>query len=85
MSGMHPLLRPAPYEVMRDEFRWDIPARLNMAAQVCDDWAEAVPAAAPTAAVAEKVRRGTVADGGPAGRTARRVGGCEFMLHSVTL
>jgi acetyl-CoA synthetase len=43
MSGMRPLLRPAPYEVMRDEFRWDIPARLNMAAQVCDDWAEAAP------------------------------------------
>ncbi|MEQ8900000.1 MAG: AMP-binding protein [Roseovarius sp.] len=43
MSGPRPLLRPAPYEVLRDEFRWDIPARLNMAAQVCDAWAEAAP------------------------------------------
>src|SRR6056297_4134061 len=43
MSGMRPVLRPAPYEVLRDEFRWDIPARLNMAAQVCDDWAEVAP------------------------------------------
>ncbi|KNX41768.1 Acetyl-coenzyme A synthetase [Roseovarius tolerans] len=43
MSGMRPMLRPAPYEVLRDEFRWDIPARLNMAAQVCDDWAGAAP------------------------------------------
>ncbi|WP_297774774.1 AMP-binding protein [uncultured Roseovarius sp.] len=43
MSGMRPVLRRAPYEVLRDAFRWDIPARLNMAAQVCDDWAEAEP------------------------------------------
>jgi len=43
MSGMRPLLRRAPYEVLRDGFRWDIPARLNMAAQVCDDWATREP------------------------------------------
>src|SRR6056297_1472090 len=43
MSGMRPLLRPAPYEVLRDGFRWNIPARLNMAVQVCDDWADAAP------------------------------------------
>ncbi len=29
-------------ELIRD-FRWDIPARLNMAAQVCDDWAARAP------------------------------------------
>lgn len=43
MSGMRPLLRRAPYEVLHDGFRWAIPARLNMAAQVCDDWASAEP------------------------------------------
>lgn len=31
------------WEALRDGFRWDIPDRLNMAAQVCDDWAEAEP------------------------------------------
>ncbi|RXV62129.1 AMP-dependent synthetase [Roseovarius sp. A46] len=39
MSKMRPLLRRASYEALCDGFRWDIPARLNMAAQVCDDWA----------------------------------------------
>ena len=43
MSRMRPLLRPAPYEALYDGFRWEIPARLNMAVQVCDDWAEAEP------------------------------------------
>src|SRR6056297_504645 len=43
MSDTRPLLRRAPYEVLRDGFRWNIPARLNMAAQACDDWAEAEP------------------------------------------
>ena len=27
------------YEDIRSGFRWDLPPRLNMAAQVCDDWA----------------------------------------------
>ncbi|HAW47943.1 MAG TPA: AMP-dependent synthetase, partial [Roseovarius sp.] len=43
MSTMRPLLRRAPYEALCDGFRWDIPARLNMAAQVCDDWAAREP------------------------------------------
>jgi len=43
MSDTRPLLRRAPYEVLRDGFRWNIPARLNMAAQACDDWADAAP------------------------------------------
>jgi acetyl-CoA synthetase len=43
MSGMRPLLRRAPYAALREGFRWDIPARLNMAAQVCDDWAARAP------------------------------------------
>lgn len=43
MSGMRPVLRRAPYEALHAGFRWAIPARLNMAAQVCDDWALAEP------------------------------------------
>jgi len=43
MSGMRPLLRRAPYGALRERFRWDIPDRLNMAAQVCDDWAARAP------------------------------------------
>ena len=43
MSTMRPLLRRAPYAALRDGFRWDIPARLNMAAQVCDGWAAREP------------------------------------------
>jgi acetyl-CoA synthetase len=43
MNGMRPLLRPSPYGALVAGFRWDIPARLNMAAQVCDSWAEAEP------------------------------------------
>ena len=35
------LERTRDWEALRDGFRWDIPDRLNMAAQVCDDWAEA--------------------------------------------
>ncbi len=38
------LPRVSSYQALRDGFRWDIPARLNMAAQVCDDWAVADPA-----------------------------------------
>ncbi|WP_375173533.1 AMP-binding protein [Pseudooceanicola sp.] len=39
------MLAPArSYETLRDSFTWDIPARLNMAAQVCDDWAAKDPA-----------------------------------------
>lgn len=43
MSGMRPLLRSAPYDALYAGFRWEFPARLNMAAQVCDIWAEAEP------------------------------------------
>jgi len=43
MSGARPLLRRAPYAALRDGFRWDLPARLNMARQVCDVWTEAEP------------------------------------------
>ena len=37
------MLPYAPYEALRDGFRWDIPARLNMAVQVCDGWADVEP------------------------------------------
>lgn len=43
MSGMRPLLQRAPYAELCDGFCWDIPARLNMAVQVCDRWAESDP------------------------------------------
>jgi len=32
------------YDALKAGFRWEIPARLNMAAQVCDDWADRTPA-----------------------------------------
>ncbi len=38
-----PLLSPGSYESLRETFRWALPDRLNMAAQVCDSWAEAAP------------------------------------------
>ncbi|WP_407492638.1 AMP-binding protein [Pseudooceanicola sp. MF1-13] len=31
------------YDALRDSFDWDIPPRLNMAAQVCDKWAASDP------------------------------------------
>ncbi len=31
------------YEALRGQFAWAFPARLNMAAQVCDDWADKAP------------------------------------------
>src|SRR6056297_4027946 len=37
------MLTRAPYDALYQGFRWQIPARLNMAAQVCDDWAETDP------------------------------------------
>jgi acetyl-CoA synthetase len=40
---MRPILRRAPHEALHDGFRWEIPERLNMAAQVCDAWAGAEP------------------------------------------
>jgi acetyl-CoA synthetase len=43
MSAMRPLLRRAPYDALVAGFRWQIPERLNMAAQVCDTWAEDEP------------------------------------------
>lgn len=43
MTEMRRTLRQAPYRALYDGFAWDIPARLNMAVQVCDDWAEVAP------------------------------------------
>ncbi|MHA7849859.1 AMP-binding protein [Roseovarius sp.] len=37
------MLTRAPYDALYQGFRWQIPAQLNMAAQVCDDWAERDP------------------------------------------
>ncbi|SEQ39213.1 AMP-binding protein [Thalassovita taeanensis] len=37
------LPRADSYGDLTGAFRWDIPERLNMARQVCDDWAEASP------------------------------------------
>jgi len=37
------MLTRAPYDTLYQGFRWQLPARLNMAAQVCDDWAETDP------------------------------------------
>ena len=37
------LPRTRDFESLRRDFRWDLPARLNMASQVCDDWAEQAP------------------------------------------
>jgi len=38
------MLTPHPtYEALRDGFAWDLPARLNMAEQVCDAWAAREP------------------------------------------
>jgi len=37
------MLTNAPYDTLREDFRWNLPDRLNMAAQVCDDWAENAP------------------------------------------
>ncbi|MEO1677404.1 MAG: AMP-binding protein [Pseudomonadota bacterium] len=37
------LPRAASYQSLVDGFSWDIPARLNMAHEVCDAWAEAEP------------------------------------------
>ena len=38
------MLRPAStYEALVDGFAWDLPDQLNMARQVCDDWAVAAP------------------------------------------
>ncbi|MEO3413810.1 AMP-binding protein [Roseovarius sp. CAU 1744] len=37
------LERAATYDALCDGFRWNLPARLNMAAQVCDDWAARDP------------------------------------------
>ena len=31
------------YKDLCDAFRWDLPDRINMAQQVCDDWADAAP------------------------------------------
>ncbi len=31
------------YQALFDGFAWDLPDRLNMATQACDNWAEAEP------------------------------------------
>ena len=41
---MQPLLpRSSEYDSLMQGFAWDVPARLNMARQVCDDWAQLDP------------------------------------------
>ncbi|WP_425070446.1 AMP-binding protein [Sagittula sp. S175] len=35
--------RAGSYDALRDGFRWEIPERLNMAVQVCDEWAAREP------------------------------------------
>ncbi len=37
------MLSRAPYEDLRQTFRWDLPERLNMAGQACDRWANEDP------------------------------------------
>lgn len=37
------LIKAASYDALRDGFRWDLPARLNMAEQACDGWARRDP------------------------------------------
>ena len=37
------MLTRLPYDALVSAFRWDLPARLNMAVQVCDDWAARDP------------------------------------------
>ncbi|MEN9062458.1 AMP-binding protein [Ponticoccus litoralis] len=37
------LQNPGSYQALRDGFRWEIPARLNLAAQACDDWVARAP------------------------------------------
>lgn len=37
------LRKDMSYDALRDSFGWDIPPRLNMATQVCDDWAARDP------------------------------------------
>lgn len=44
-TGNHPVMLPFEdsYAEMVQAFRWDLPKRLNMAAQVCDNWATQEP------------------------------------------
>ena len=37
------LQNPGSYQALRDGFMWEIPARLNLAAQACDDWVARAP------------------------------------------
>jgi len=37
------MLTRAPYDKLRQSFRWNLPDRLNMAEQVCDRWATKDP------------------------------------------
>ena len=37
------MLTKAPYDSLHAGFRWNLPGRLNMATQVCDDWAARAP------------------------------------------
>ncbi len=38
------LSRDTDFDSLTKGFSWDIPSRLNMATQVCDDWAAREPA-----------------------------------------
>ncbi|MEL6996112.1 MAG: AMP-binding protein [Pseudomonadota bacterium] len=37
------MLTRMPYQELRESFRWNLPERLNMAEQVCENWAERDP------------------------------------------
>ena len=37
------MLRKKPYDALYSGFRWELPAVLNMAEQVCDGWAVTHP------------------------------------------
>ena len=37
------MLEYKDYTALKGAFSWDLPARLNMAVQVCDNWAEEAP------------------------------------------
>ena len=52
------MLTPAgSYAALLNTFAWDIPARLNMATQVCDDWAAREPARTAIIDMTGPVRR----------------------------
>ena len=56
------MLKPAPYDVLRSRFRWDLPSELNMAHQVCDGWAATEPERIAIIDLSEGVRRNVTYD-----------------------